>query len=51
MEFENGEMACEAVFDKKRKVTELRAAGDAIEIKVEEMGVPSVNPIGEETFF
>ena len=51
MEFENGEMACKAVFDKRWRVTEIRAAGDVVEIKVEEMGVPSVNPIGEETFF
>jgi len=51
MEFENGEMACEAVFDKRWRVTEMRAAGDAIEIKLEEMRVPEVNPIGEETFF
>jgi hypothetical protein len=51
MEFENGEMACEAVFDKRWKGTELRAAGDAIEVVVEEAVVPEVNPIGEETFF
>ena len=51
MEFENGEMACGAMFDKRWKVTEMRASDGVIEVVVEEMGVPSVNPIGEETFF
>ena len=51
MEFESGEKACEAVFDKRWKVTEMRVAGDAIEVKLEEMKVPEVNPIEEETFF
>ena len=39
------------MFDKKWRVVELRARDDVIEVVVEEMGVPSVNPIGEETFF
>lgn len=48
--YENGEKACEAVFDKRWKVMEMRVAGDAIEVVVEEMQVPKVNQIGEETF-
>ena len=51
MEFENGEMACGAMFDKRWKVTEMRASDGVIEVVVEEMGVPPVNSIGEETFF
>ena len=39
------------MLDKRWKVTEMRAAGDVIEVVVEEMKVPEVNPIGEETFF
>lgn len=49
--YESGKAAAEAVFDKRWRVTEMRAAGDVIEVKVEEAVVPEVNPIGEETFF
>ena len=51
MEFENGKEIVDAVFDKMWKVTEMREAGDVIEVVVEEMKVPEVNSIGEETFF
>ncbi len=47
-EYENGAVACAAVFDKRWRVTEIRAAGNTIEIRVEEMDMP-MN--GEETFF
>ena len=50
-EYRDGKAATEAVFDKRWKDTELRAAGDAIEVVVEEAVVPDVDPIGEETFF
>ena len=50
-EYRDGKAATEAVFDKRWKVMELRAAGDAIDVVVEELKVPEVNPIGEETFF
>jgi len=50
-EYRDGKAATEAVFDKRWKVTEMRASDGVIEVVVEEMGVPSVNPIGEETFF
>ena len=50
-EYRDGKAATEAVFDKRWKVTEIRAAGDVIEVVVEEAVVPDVNPIGEETFF
>ena len=49
--YESGERACEAVFDHRYRVVEMRAAGDMIEIRLEEMDVPDVNLIGEETFF
>lgn len=39
------------MFDKRWKVTEMRAAGDVVEVVVEEAVDPDVNPIGEETFF
>ena len=50
-ECRDGKAATEAMFDKRWRVTELRTAGDAIEVVVEEAVVPEVNPIGEETFF
>ena len=50
-EFESGLAATEAEFDKKWKVTEIRAAGDVVEVSVIETDVPYVKPIGEETFF
>ena len=50
-EYRSGLEACEAEFDKKWRVVELRVAGDVVEIRLTEMDVPAVNPIGEETFF
>ena len=50
-EYRDGKAATEAVFDKRWKVMELRAAGDVVEVSVIEMDAPIVNPIGEETFF
>ena len=38
-------------FDKRWKVTEIRATGDVVELRVEEMTTPIINPVGEETFF
>ena len=46
-EFENGAAACAAVFDHRYVVREIRAAGDEIEIKLEEAAVLD----GEESFF
>ena len=51
LRYENGEEIVEAVFDKRWRVTEMRAAENTVEIRLEEMKVPEVNPIGEETFF
>ena len=45
MEFENGEKACETVFDKRWKVTEMRAVNDEIEITLREPDIP------DSTFF
>jgi len=51
-EYRDGKAATEAVFDKRWKVTELRAAGgNTVEVIVEEAVAPDVDPIGEETFF
>lgn len=50
-EYRDGMEIVEAVFDKRWKVTEMRASDGMIEAFVEEMKVPEVNPIGEETFF
>lgn len=51
-EYKDGKEIVEALFDKRWKVTELRAAGDAIEEKVEETVIPGTNWTGEEqTFF
>ena len=47
-EFENGAAICSDVFDHRYVVVEIRAAGDTIEIRLEEMEMP-MN--GEETFF
>ena len=45
--YSSGAEVCRAVFDHKYVVREIRAAGDTIEIRVEEMEMPG----GEETFF
>lgn len=50
-EYENGLAATETEFDKKWRVVELRADGGVIEVVLEQMDVPCVNLIGEETFF
>lgn len=49
--FSSGEDIVRETFDKRWKVTEMRAAEDVIEIKVEEAVVPEINALGEETFF
>ena len=50
-EYENGKEAVDDLFDKKWRVVELRARENVVEVVVEEMDVPAVNAIGEETFF
>lgn len=50
-EYENGKEAADDLFDKKWRVVELRARENVVEIRLIEMDVPMVNPIGEETFF
>ena len=49
--FSSGEDACKVVFDRKWRVMEIRAKDDEIELLVEEMTVPEINALGEETFF
>ena len=50
-EYQSGKEVCEMAFDRNYRVTEIWAAGDRIEIKLEPMTTPMINPIGEETFF
>ena len=50
-EYQSGKEVCEMAFDRNYRVTEIRAVGDRIEIKLEEMAVPEINAVGEETFF
>ena len=50
-EYDSGLAVTEAEFDKKWRVVEMRARDDVIEVILEQMDVPYVNPIGEETFF
>ena len=49
--FSSGEDAVRETFDKRWKVTEMRARDGEIEIIVEEAVVPEINALGEETFF
>ena len=44
-----GEEVCETVFDRKYRVVEMRSVENAVEIRVEEMAVPEINAVGEET--
>ena len=46
--YASGAEACRAVFDRKWRVTEIRAVEGTVEIKLEEMEMPGN---GEETFF
>lgn len=50
-EYQSGTEMREMAFDRKYRVTEIRAAGDRIEIRVEHTTTPIINPIGEETFY
>ena len=49
--FKSGMAATEAGFDRKLRIVEIKARDGIIEVVVEEMDVPVVNAIGEETFF
>lgn len=49
--FPSGEEACRAVYDRKYRVVEMRAVDNTVEIKLEPITTPIINPIGEETFF
>lgn len=50
-QYSSGAAVAEKTFNERYRVTEIRAAGDVIEISLEPMMVPEVNAIGEETFF
>lgn len=49
--FSSGEELTGTVFDKRYRVVEMRAVDNTVEIRVEEMAVPEINALGEETFF
>lgn len=50
-EFENGQAATEAVFDQNYKPIEIRAVDGVVEIKVENVRMPSFTWVGEEQGF
>ena len=50
-EYSSGTAVAEKTFNERYRVTEIRAAGDVVEIRLEPMIAPEVNAIGEETFF
>lgn len=49
--FSSGEDAARETFDRRWKVTEIRAVENTVEIRVEPVMVPEINAVGEETFF
>ena len=49
--FSSGDDVCKAVFDRKWRVVEITTGDGEIELLVEEMTVPEINALGEETFF
>ena len=50
-EYSSGTAVADQVFNERYRVTEIRAAGDVVEIRLEPMITPAINAIGEETFF
>ena len=46
--YENGKSVCEAVFEQRYTVKEIRAAENTVELTLEEMTVPMIQSIGEE---
>lgn len=50
-EYKGGKELCETAFNRKYRVVEMRAVENAVEIKLEPMTTPIINPVGEETFF
>ena len=51
VDYENGEEACNATFDKHYGVVEIRAVESVIEVKVVEKNEPNVAGDSVETFF
>ena len=49
--YSSGEELMGQVFDRKYRVVEMRAVENTVEIKLEPITTPIINPIGEETFF
>lgn len=49
--FENGREVAKDVFDRRWRVTSLRADRDIIELRLEAMDLPEINAIGEESLF
>ena len=50
-EYSSGTAVADQVFNERYRVTEIRAAGDVVEIRLEPIITPVINAIGEETFF
>ena len=49
--YTSGAAVADKTFNEKYRVTEIRAAGDVVEIRLEPIITPAINAIGEETFF
>ena len=49
--YTSGAAVAEKTFNERYRVTEIRAAGDVVEIRLEPIITPVINAIGEETFF
>ena len=49
--YTSGAAVADQVFNERYRVTEIRAAGDVVEIRLEPIITPVINAIGEETFF
>lgn len=50
-QYSSGAAVADQVFNERYRVTEIRAAGDVVEISLKPMTTPVINAIGEETFF
>lgn len=44
--FSSDKELCKMAFDRNYKVTEIRAVEDVVEIRLETVAVPDINPIG-----
>lgn len=47
-DYKSGKLVCEAVYDQRYTVKEIRAVENTVELTLEEMTVPMIQSIGEE---